>query len=295
MGEIHFSCPHCGAKLHVGDQYVGRAVKCAKCEQVSKAPAPMAGPAQGDGVVAAEDVTAARQNESFGTQLSRSFIYPFKGSGIFMLISATAIFVVLGLLSWIICAIAILQLFLSMYVWAYYISVIKSSAGGEEEPPDWPDLSNFWDDILRPLLLVAAALIVSAVPLIICGFIAVGWGFLGSIELMAAWVWIGVAVGLLYLPMSLLAIAMYDSVVALNPVTIIGSIVKIPLQYLMACVLFFLVFYVNGQIQAYMDQIPIAGAIGRIFLSLYMMMVASRILGLIYSANAKKLGWFEDK
>ena len=40
------------------------------------------------------------------------------------------------------------------YLSAYMIRIIGSSADGREELPDWPELTNFWDDILRPLLLV---------------------------------------------------------------------------------------------------------------------------------------------
>ena len=212
-----------------------------------------------------------------------------------MLVIATALIAGFGLLSRIICVFALLQMAMSGYVTVYYVSIIGSSAAGEEELPDWPDLSSLWEDIIRPLLLLAAAFIVSVMPLIICVFIAGGWAVMGSEALTNFWVVVGVALGLLYLPMSLLAIAMYDSVLALNPVTIIGSIFKIPLQYLMACVLFFLVYYANVRITPYLGQIPWVGLVIQVFVSLCLMMVLMRILGLIYYGNSKKLGWFEGK
>ena len=98
---------------------------------------------------------------------------------------------------------------------------------------------------------------------------------------------------LVYLPMSLLAVSLFDSLKALNPFTIIGAIVKIPLRYLQGCVLFFLVYYVNTSLAGYLDAIPVLGFVIRVFFSFYMTMVAMRILGLIYHANAQKLGWFE--
>ena len=259
MGEVHFSCPHCRAKLHVDEQYVGRAMKCAKCSQVSTVPTAMAEPAQDEDVVVAEDVSPLRRKESFAVQLSRALIYPCKGSGILMLIIATVVFAVLNLMRWMPCMALALKLFMLGYLCAYYISIIGSTAAGEDEMPDWPEFRDFWDDIIRPLLLLVAALVVSYIPLFLCTFIAAGWALAGSFELMSFWVIVGVVCGMLYLPMSLLAIAMFDSVVALNPVTIVGTIVKIPLQYLLACGLFFLVFYVNGQIQTYVEEIPIAG------------------------------------
>ena len=80
---------------------------------------------------------------------------------------------------------------------------------------------------------------------------------------------------------------------ALNPIVILAAIAKIPLRYLLAWLLFFFVFFVNVQLKAHLVEIPIIGMVAQTFFSLYMMMVAMRILGLIYHANAKKLGWFE--
>ena len=137
MGEIQFSCPHCQAKLHVGQQHVGRAVKCAKCGQVSTVPAGPAAAAPEEQVVTAEDVTSVRQKQSFAAQLARAFTYPFKGSGILMLVIATALIAGFGLLSRIICVFALLQMAMSGYVTVYYVSIIGSSAAGEEELPDW--------------------------------------------------------------------------------------------------------------------------------------------------------------
>ena len=74
---------------------------------------------------------------------------------------------------------------------------------------------------------------------------------------------------------------------------IIKAIVKIPFRYLLTCVLFFLVFYINFNCTHYLAQIPIIGTVVKTIFSLYMMMVAMRILGLIYHTNAQKIGWFE--
>jgi hypothetical protein len=255
----------------------------------------MAAAPQDEEVITAQDISVKRQKEPFAVQLGRAFVYPCKGSGILMLIVATAVFVVLDLMRWMPCMVLILKLLMLGYLCAYYISVIGSTAAGEDELPDWPDFSGFWDSMIRPLLLLLAAVVVSYIPLFLCVFIAIGWAFVGNVELTSFWVIIGVVCGMLYLPMSLLAIAMFNTVAALNPVTIIGTIVKIPLQYLLACGLFFLVFYVNTQIEAYVMQVPIAGVVAQVFLSLYVMMVAMRILGLIYYGNSKKIGWFGDK
>jgi len=243
--------------------------------------------------VEAEDVGPGRASEAFGLKLARAFGYPFKGSGIVLLIVATGCLAVLAFLSQRVPLIWIIKLFFGWYLCAYYISVVGSSAAGEEELPDWPDFTSLWDDIFRPVLLVGGAILVCLAPMII-------YVQGNLIELLrsesrpaGAVLYFSIAWGLLYLPMSLLAIALFDSLIALNPFVIFKAIGKIPLRYLQGCVLFFLVYYVNTSLAGYLDAIPVLGFVIRVFFSFYMTMVAMRILGLIYHANAQKLGWFE--
>ncbi len=291
MGEIHFCCGGCGAKLQVGQEYAGRQAKCPKCGQSSTVTAEEPRWPQVQ-VVEAEDVGPGRASEAFGLKLARAFGYPFKGSGIFLLVAATGCLAVLEFLSWV-PFVWILQILFGGYLCAYYISVVGSSAGGEEELPDWPDFTSLWDDILRPVVLVGGAILVSWAPLIIYVRANLLGLLSGELRLPQSLAYVFTGWFLVYLPMSLLAISLFDSLKALNPFTIIGAIVKIPLRYLQGCVLFFLVYYVNTSLAGYLDAIPVLGFVIRVFFSFYMTMVAMRILGLIYHANAQKLGWFE--
>ncbi len=291
MGEIRFCCGGCGAKLQVGQEYAGRQAKCPKCGQSSTVTAEEPRRPQ-EQVVEAEDVGPRRGSEAFGLKLGRAFVYPFKGSGIFLLMAATGCLAVLEFLSWV-PFVWILQILFGGYLCAYYISVISSSAAGEEELPDWPDFTNLWDDIFRPVLLVGAAILVSLAPLIIYVRANLLGLLSGELRIPQSLVYVFAAWFLLYLPMGLLTIALFDSLNALNPLVIAKAIIKIPLRYLQGCVLFFLVYYVNTSLAGYLDAIPVLGFVIRVFFSFYMTMVAMRILGLIYHANTKKLGWFE--
>ena len=101
-------------------------------------------------------------------------------------------------------------------------------------------------------------------------------------------------VGLFYLPMGLLAVAMFDSFAALNPALVMGAILRVPLQYITTCLLLVGVYILAGFLQDYLaESIPFVGAILSTFVFLYFLMVEMRILGLLYYANAKRLGWFE--
>ena len=297
MGQVVFSCPQCNVKLKVSDQFRGRQAKCPKCghratvtdtkPQNSPPPTP---------AVMARDVNLDSTHEAFAATLARAFVYPFKGSGIILIIVATVCAALLELLSIVLFVgwfAGIAQLLFSLYLTVFYISIIASSAANEKELPDWPDLTDFWDDILRPVLLFAGAMLVSWGPSIfyargnLLGFFAGREGTSSPLAyLMLIW-------ALLYFPMALLAVALFDSLTGLNPLIVIKAILKIPFSYLQACVLFCLVYFVNFALAGRLDAIPILGFVLRIFFSLYMMMVAMRILGLIYHANAARIGWFE--
>ena len=307
MAEIHFSCPHCGAKLHIDQQFVGRLTKCPKCSQTSTISAPLAQQGQDDSLVVAENISARRSSETFAVQLTRAFSYPFKGSGPILLAIGTIGLVLLKIVSPILimfsgCFGLLAALFAYVFTYGYLsafaISIISSSATGEDELPDWPDFTGFWSDILRPVLLIIATAVMSLLPLFISVTFVVIFVLKGSFfdipeirltlgyALIACMIW-----ALLYFPMGLLAIAMFDSVAALNPVLMVKSISKIPLRYLLACLFFFLVFFLNSVLAGYFTQIPIVGLVVRMFCSFYLMMVAMRILGLLYKANARKLDW----
>lgn len=293
MAEIRFSCPHCGANLHVDEQFVGRLVKCPKCAQTSRAPAPLADQSD-DSVVLAEDISPVKKPEAFAVQLTRAFIYPFKGNGIYLLIVATGVFVLLRLLANVICTIVLIELLFLLYLCAYYVSVIASSAAGDDELPEWPDLTDIWSAIIKPILLLIGNGIVAFMPMFIWLHFFAASLYTTDIASILTTAIVFVILALLYIPMGMLAIAMFNSSEALNPLVIVKAIIKIPLRYLLACGLFFLVYYGHISVTGQLARFPIIGTAVQRFFSLYMMMVAMRILGLIYYANAKKIGWFED-
>ena len=99
-----------------------------------------------------------------------------------------------------------------------------------------------------------------------------------------------------YFPMAVLAVAMSDSVLAVNPLVVVPAILKVPLEYLV-------VLMVAGTavaarlagtlvLPAILPVMVVPGLIGT-FLALYLATVLMRLLGLMYCANRDKLGWFK--
>jgi hypothetical protein len=98
-----------------------------------------------------------------------------------------------------------------------------------------------------------------------------------------------------YFPMAALAVAMADSVMALNPLVVIPAICKTLLQYLLILALTGLIFafwFLANLGFARLLPIPILpeAIIGAVMF--YLLTVWARALGLMYFSTKDRLGWF---
>ena len=112
--------------------------------------------------------------------------------------------------------------------------------------------------------------------------------------------------GCLYFPMAFLAVAIKDNVFASNPLVVVPSILRVPLEYIVAAILLAGMFGVRWLGDA------ISGEMGHralrtesisemlllfglrmlwAFLSVYLLTVTMRILGLLYLTKRDRLGW----
>lgn len=240
----------------------------------------------------------AKPPESIYARLPEAFAYPFKGLGWAVIAAGAVFFWVLNSLLVLpsIGYFGIFKLLLAIamggYLCAYMIRVIGASAAGREELPDWPELTSFWDDIFRPLLLVASTALFSFLPLIV-RLVAAWWGADDdAAPPRDGLYWLCLAWGLMYLPMGLIAVALFDSLTALNPLLVIGGILKTLPAYLFAAALFFLCYFVSGWLQELISAVvPVLGSLIAGAVALYFLMVEMHVLGLIYNTHAKRLGW----
>jgi hypothetical protein len=223
---------------------------------------------------------------SFFQRLPGSFTYPFSTNGILLLIGGTILYSVLGFVSMFSVIVSVVA---TGYLFAYMQRIIAVSAQGEEELPDWPELSEWWADILRPFLLLLWTGLVCFGPV---------WALFQLRDradpLGAAGVWTLLGVGGLYFPMALLATAATDNFLAVNPMVIIPSILRVLGPYLVACGLLGLLVALRwaGELLAELIPVPLLPALLREFVSLYLLCVEMRILGLLYHTHRERLGWF---
>ena len=231
---------------------------------------------------------------SFYARLPSTFIYPVMGRGKYIILCGAVLMCLLVFVKWlsrfmplfISAPIAMLAGLIGLLFPAYILDVLAYSAAGKDEPPDWPDFTN-WSELLRPAFLIVGAVAISFLPAGLCR-IALYYGWIEH----PAFLWVLLMLGVVYFPMALLATVLCDGSRGFSPVLVVSSIVKTGRGYLVACVVLAVVLGVWLIIRPVLHELPMA--LGVLFfgaISLYLFMVEARILGLLYQTYEERLGW----
>lgn len=237
--------------------------------------------------------------KSFYAGLPGAFVYPFKGMGIVILICATVGFSSLNFVAHIFFILGwMIRIGVYGFLFLFLQNIIHTTTTDEEESLCFPEAGD----------LGGAAFQLS-----------------GTI-LASFWLWIGLTIaklcdvsipvealmasailGGLYFPMAFLAVAMKDTVAAANPLVVIPAIMKIPVQYMITSGLLLSVFGLRKLSDMASSQVGDTSmkttSISVFFLSIgakallalvsvYLLTVTMRILGLLYNSSKTKLGWF---
>ena len=271
------------------------------------------------------NLPAAPKAKGFFSLLPSAFAYPFRGTGIMILVVGALLIGGLGWLSggtrfgfvprtlgWTL----IVMVFAYGYLFSFTQNIIHSTASGEDEMPPLPSMGNFWEDILLPCLQLFGLTLVSFAPTIILGIV---YGTAIFSTLMQAGSMEGVAgklmilgaayiAGLVYFPMAFLAVAILDSVMASNPFTVLRAIFKVPLEYLVTlivvAVLVILGAMGDGLVEGLFPRGLTTHSMSKLFgylavkafwgvANIYLMVVIVRILGLLYLTRKQKLAWLK--
>jgi pSer/pThr/pTyr-binding forkhead associated (FHA) protein len=236
-----------------------------------------------------------RAQPSFVAGLLSSFRYPLSAEGLILLAAGTFFFGALhlasfisqfaGIIGWV--SLLFLTIFGTGYLFAFLKSVVASSAYGENHMPQWPEFSDIGSDIIGPFLQFLGIFVLSFGP-------ALAWLIFGPDSLKLP-VTIGlVFFGLIYLPMAMVAVSLYDSLAGMHPLLITTSILRIGWHYLVVIGFLILVLVLRFAALAMAERvsIPVIPFLLTEFLSLYFLVVIMRMLGLMYFANERRLGWF---
>lgn len=237
------------------------------------------------------DETQTDRPEDFFRELPRTFAYPLRGRGKSLIIGGAVFLWVAGLLSWVPFAGFAIVLIVAGYLCAYTLKVIGSSAGGDREPPDWPDMSRMWEDVIQPLLLVVSAAAVSFLPLLIHQIV---FGF--SIHWNEPGFWACVGFAIMYMPMAMTGVSLFDSFWGLNPLIVFGAILKIPVAYLTACSILLVNFIGYAIVLKYVvPAVPVFGSFIGYVIYLYILLLQAHICGLIYCCHERRIAWFPEQ
>jgi pSer/pThr/pTyr-binding forkhead associated (FHA) protein len=209
--------------------------------------------------------------------------YPFRGNGPFMLGGAALLQLVtsaLGLLG------ALVSLAVGVYLMALMLKIVASASQGEETMPGWPD---FDGDTLRDAFVQSFSLgLICFGPHTLC----LTWLHPETPAAKLACEGL-LAMGLIYFPMALLGVVIYDSLAGLNPLLVVLSIVKVPLRYATLCLFLGALFGINLLIEMTsrgLGVLMLASALSGVA-GLYSMVVAMRAIGWFYYCVEERLAW----
>jgi hypothetical protein len=233
----------------------------------------------------------------FFSRLPGAFVYPFKGSGLLVLIAATILFAALGLVSGIF---SILMTMMAIgYLYSFMQNIIHATAAEEAEMPELPAFDDLFSACFR---LIGTVVICFAVPV---GMLIAK--IFSDYEISMPVIITTTILGCLYFPMAFLAVAMKDNIMSANPLVVIPAIMKAPAEYLVTAILLTGVFGMRflGDMVAdgaadvsmrtrEMSTLFLTFGIRAFwsFCSVYLLTVNMRILGLLYLTKKHKLGWF---
>jgi hypothetical protein len=233
----------------------------------------------------------------FYAKLPGAFAYPFKGAGLLILLCATIAFSALHFVSGGVFGIFI-RIALYGFVFLFMQNIILTTTSDEGEALCFPDVSSLFGGAFQ----LAGTIVASF-------WLAIGLGIARyyDVAVPSEAILASVILGGVYFPMALLVVAMKDSVLAANPLIVIPAMVKVPLKYSVTVVLLLGVFGVR-QLGSLLssgagtvalrthDKNTFLAALGIqavwALLSVYLLTVTMRILGLFYNASKQKLGWF---
>lgn len=175
----------------------------------------------------------------------------------------------------------LVTLVMCLYLYWYICECIRDSAAGGLRAPETLARGPGLGDMLLSAVMTFGCLCFFLLPM------ALYYGHSRRID----WVfWALTAYAVLFLPMGLLAVLMFESLWGLNPILLIGSLFRTFLQYLALVCLFLALGYLIIRVaQAAMDHALLAFPL--LLVSIHVTLVAAHLLGRFYWRYQERLNW----
>lgn len=235
-----------------------------------------------------------RREMTFWQGVRGAFSYPWRGSGSTVLLAGAVTLTIadyaalFAAFAFLLGLIALLFLFVGVggYLFAFLKDVVASSCQGDETLPSWPEVTSPADFALPFFQFIGLSLFCWG-PLLL-------WRIWGPDNASGWIILLLMLVGAGYFPMALVGVSLSNSIGGMNPLVIVPAIVRIPGHYLVAVLLVFglmVVQWLGSEIGGAIP-IPILPVFLTELLTLYLLVVIGRVLGMMYYVNRERLGWF---
>ncbi len=248
-----------------------------------------------------ERVSRGAQGEmasTFSGGLLESLAYPFRGTALLLVLLGVVLEVILagagtlvsgralGVLSGGMFLLWGVGIGVGAFVLTYLRQVLLTSSDGEPAPPPWPEFDS--STLGEAALQFLAIYLVSFGPWTVCTM------WLHSDTAAIRWLCHGLlAAGACYFPMAVLAVVIYDSVSALNPLLIVVSIIRALPRYLGLCAWLGAIAGIGygADLALTALNVPFVAAVLRGFGALYAAVLLMRTLGWFYFCSREQLAW----
>lgn len=232
---------------------------------------------------ALEDVD--REPAMFRRLVREAPVYPLVGRGRYVLLGAVLLCGAYFLAWDVFIADLIFGALLTLYVAAYAIEVLRVSSTGEAEPPEWPDYTRFYGEIVLP----TGHLLFSAV-------VAFGPAALADLFAPAGLRWLRLPLlvaGGAYWPMAVLALGLHRTLESMAPWHVLAAMVKVPRAYAVTVAMVWAAGAVGLLVPTVVPWGVLAFVVG-LPLQIYALTVAMRVIGVLYYAHRHTLRWFDE-
>jgi len=225
------------------------------------------------------------------------FLYPTSMSGLINLGTFWILPVLFGLLARIFpvpCVYLLVNLAITAYMYYYFIECIRDSAtGGIRAPENIANMPDLWEAISQMLNIVGMVIIIWG-PVAGYYMYRILW-LSGAADIdydprTDAIFWALLAYGVFFFPMSMIALAIFNSSSAFNPVVWVASIFSTFFQYCGLVLLFCGLGLLVPMITFHFRQFLLTALFFRAIF-IYVAMVAAHLLGRFYYCNSAKLNW----
>lgn len=225
---------------------------------------------------------------------AQALAYPFRGVGSFLFIGFVVILVVLDLASFSALALALLvvRIVVSLLLAGLLFSVVRTTAEGDNELPDWPDLFE-WSERIRETIAASGTFLAALLPAAVLLALTGCWrSFVAGT--MGAGCWLVATLGLLvavaiWIP-AFGAVSIYqETVLAFRYDLHLKAYLRLGRQLVPTAALVIVLiigFHLLGHLVSFnrllwslLDQ----------FLTAYLVFVAAHLVGLVYRRNGKSL------